>query len=265
MSALPVTQAGSDILLRHDAAGVATLTLDRPRQYNALSAAMLTALQTALDAIAHDETIRVVVIAANGPAFCAGHDLKEMRADPRHESVAALFAQCSRLMRSITALPQPVIARVQGLATAAGLQLVAQCDLAVAADGARFAASGINLGLFCATPSVPLARNVPRKQALEMLLTGEFIDAATAHARGLVNRVAALADLDAEVARLADSIKAKPRDVVALGKALFYRQVEAGMDAAYRDAAAVMADNFVRDDATEGIDAFIEKRKPDWS
>lgn len=253
-----------DVLLRHDADGVATLTLNRPRQYNALSEELLAALQAALDAIAVDESVRVVVIAAQGAAFCAGHDLKEMRADPRHDRIAALFAQCSRVMLSLPALPQPVIACVQGLATAAGLQLVAQCDLAVAADSARFAASGINLGLFCATPSVPLARNVPRKQAMEMLLTGDFIDAATAGAQGLVNRVVPVADLAEEVARLADSIKAKPREVVAMGKALFYRQVETGLEAAYRDAAAVMACNFVRDDATEGIDAFIQKRKPDW-
>jgi enoyl-CoA hydratase/carnithine racemase len=187
-----------------------------------------------------------------------------MRADPSHERIAALFAQCSRVMLTLPTLPQPVIARVQGLTTAAGLQLVAQCDLAVAADDARFAASGIGLGLFCATPSVPLARNVPRKQALEMLLTGDFIDAATAHARGLVNRVAPPGRLDAEVAALADSIKAKPPAAIAMGKALFYRQVEAGLEAAYRDAAAVMAANFVLDETTEGIAAFLEKRQPDW-
>ena len=265
MSALPVIQADSEILLRHDHGGVATLTLNRPKQYNALSEAMLTSLQSALDAIAQDESIRVVVLAANGAAFCAGHDLKEMRADPRHERIAALFAQCSRMMQTLTALPQPVIARVQGLTTAAGLQLVAQCDLAVCADTARFAASGINLGLFCATPSVPLVRNVPRKQAMEMLMTGDFIDAASAVERALVNRAVPADDLDAEVARLADSIQAKPREVVAMGKALFYRQIELGLAAAYDDAAAVMACNFMHADATEGVSAFIEKRKPSWS
>ena len=264
MSAVPAEPVASDVLLRQDHDGVATLTLNRPRQYNALSEALLTELQAALDSIAVDRSIRVVVIAANGPAFCAGHDLKEMRGDPSRERVTALFARCSRMMLTLPALPQPVIARVQGLATAAGLQLVAQCDLAVAADDARFAASGIDLGLFCATPSVPLARAVPRKQALEMLLTGEFIDAATAHARGLVNRVVPLADLDVETSRLTDSIKAKPPAAIAMGKALFHRQVEAGLAAAYADAATVMADNFMLDVTTEGVAAFLDKRKPAW-
>lgn len=254
----------TELLRRQDADGVATLTLARPRQYNALSESLLAALQSALDAIAVDASVRVVVIAADGPAFCAGHDLKEMRADPRPERIAALFAQCGRMMQSLPALPQPVIARVQGLTTAAGLQLVAQCDLAVAADTARFAASGINLGLFCATPSVPLSRNVPRKHAMEMLLTGDFVDAARAAELGLVNRAVPADRLDAEVARLADAIKAKPRAAVAMGKGLFYRQIEAGLAAAYDDAAATMACNFQDDDAVEGITAFIEKRKPDW-
>ena len=254
----------TDLLQRYDHAGVTTLTLNRPNQYNALSEALLAALQAALDAIAEDESVRVVVIAANGPAFCAGHDLKEMRSDARRERIAALFAQCSRMMLSLTALPQPVIARVQGLTTAAGVQLVAQCDLAIAADTARFATSGINLGLFCATPAVPLSRNVPRKHALEMLLTGDFIDAASAAERGLVNRAVPLERLDAEVARVADNLKAKPRDVIAMGKALFYRQVETGLKAAYDDAADVMTGNFLRHDAAEGVSAFIEKRAPLW-
>lgn len=261
---LPAT-AASDLLPRHDHDGVATLTLNRPRQYNALSEALLADLQAALDAIAVDPSVRVVVIAASGPAFCAGHDLKEMQADPRSERIAALFARCGRMMQSLVALPQPVIARVQGLTTAAGLQLVAQCDLAVAADTARFAASGINLGLFCATPSVPLARAVPRKQALELLLTGDFVDAARAAEIGLVNRAVSEDRLDAEIARLADAIKAKPPEAVAMGKALFYRQVEKGLAAAYDDAADVMACNFAQPDATEGIAAFIGKRAPRWS
>ena len=262
-AALPVTTGTG--LLRRDEAGVTTLTLDRPKQYNALSEELLTVLQTQLDAIAADDTVRVVVLAANGPAFCAGHDLKQMRGDPRPERIDALFAQCSRMMLSLRALPQPVIARVHGLTTAAGLQLVAQCDLAVAADVARFATSGINLGLFCATPGVPLSRNVPKKVAMEMLLTGDFIDAATALDHGLVNRAVPLDRLDAEVAELAAKIVAKPRDAIAMGKALFNRQIETGIEAAYADAATVMACNFGLASAAEGIDAFIEKRKPRWT
>lgn len=264
MNAPLPTAIESGLLQRHDADGVTTLTLNRPKQYNALSEALLTDLQTALDAIAEDESVRVVVIAANGPAFCAGHDLKEMRGDARHERIAALFAQCSRMMLAIVQLPQPVIARVHGLATAAGCQLVAQCDLAVASETARFATSGINFGLFCSTPAVPLSRNVSRKHAMEMLLTGDAIDAATAAERGLVNRVVPADTLDDEVRKLAESIKAKPRDVVTMGKQLFYRQVEAGLAAAYADAAAVMACNFVHDDGAEGVDAFVEKRAPNW-
>jgi len=259
----PVTTGAG--LLRRDEAGITTLTLDRPDRYNALSEELLSALQSALDAIAKDETVRVVVLAANGPAFCAGHDLKQMSGDPDDARIAALFAQCSRMMLALQALPQPVIARVHGLTTAAGLQLVAQCDLAVAADSARFATSGINLGLFCATPGVPLSRNVPRKVAMEMLLTGDFIDAAAALERGLVNRAVPLDRLDAEVADLAAKIVAKPRDAIAMGKALFYRQIEMGVEAAYADAANVMACNFGLESAIEGIAAFIEKRPPAWA
>lgn len=264
MNAPLPSSIADDVLRRADADGVTTLTLARPRQYNALSEGLLTALQSALDAIAVDDAVRVVVIAADGPAFCAGHDLKEMQSDRRPERIAALFAQCGRMMQSLVALPQPVIARVQGLTTAAGLQLVAQCDLAVAADTARFAASGINLGLFCATPSVPLSRNVLRKHAMELLLTGDFIDASRAVELGLINRAVPADRLDAEVARLADAIRAKPRTAVAMGKALFYRQIEEGLSTAYDDAAAVMACNYQDADAAEGITAFIEKRKPDW-
>jgi enoyl-CoA hydratase/carnithine racemase len=256
--------ASAPVLIRRDDAGVATLTLNRPRQYNALSEALLSALQASLDAIAPDPSVRVVVIAGSGAAFCAGHDLKEMQADPRRERVAALFAQCNRMMMTIRDLPQPVVARVHGLATAAGCQLVAQCDLAVASDDARFAVSGVDLGLFCSTPSVALSRNVLRKQAMEMLLTGDFIDAATAVARGLVNRAVPADRLDTELAALVARITDKPRDVLALGKALFYRQLEASTTAAYDDAAATIARNFAMPDAQEGIVAFLEKRPPKW-
>ena len=239
-----------------DARGVITLTLDRPQSFNALSEGMLAALQAELDAVAKDENARVVVVAATGKAFCAGHDLKEMRAAPSLPYYEALFAQCARLMLTIQRLPVPVIARVQGIATAAGCQLVAACDLAVAADSARFAVSGVNLGLFCSSPSVPLVRNVARKPAFEMLVTGEFISADEARARGLVNRVASMEALDGAVESLVATI--------ALGKALFYRQIESGAEAAYEDAARTMACNMMDADTLEGVQAFIDKRKPSW-
>src|ERR1700730_2121287 len=256
----------ADPLVRReqDARGVLTLTLNRPQAFNALSEAMLAALQRELDASASDESVRVVVLAAQGKAFCAGHDLKEMRAQPSLEYYQGLFAQCTRMMLTLQRLPVPVIARVQGIATAAGCQLVAQCDLAVASSAARFAVSGVNLGLFCSTPSVPLSRNVARKQAFEMLVTGEFIDAAQAQARGLVNRVAEPARLDAEIESRAASIVAKPRAVVAMGKELFYRQGELGLQAAYDAAGETMACNMMDAAALEGVQAFIEKRKPRW-
>lgn len=252
------------LVLRQDEAGVATLTLNRPKQYNALSQAMLGALQAALDTVAADKTIRVVVIAGAGPAFCAGHDLKEMRAQTDPTFHQALFAQCGRLMLTINRLPQPVIARVHGIATAAGCQLVAACDLAVASDNARFATSGINVGLFCATPGVALSRNLSRKQALELLLTGDFIDAPTALRQGLINRIAPLDQLDAAVWQLADSIRGKSPLAIAMGKELFYQQLELGLEAAYARASEVMACNMNSEDAREGIDAFIAKRKPTW-
>lgn len=248
------------ILLRDDRDGVATLTLNRPRQFNALSQAMLDALQCAVDAIAADASVRVVVLAGAGKAFCAGHDLKEMRANPSHEFQQALFRQCSRFMIVLSRLPQPVIARVHGIATAAGCQLVAACDLAVAADDARFAVSGINLGLFCATPSVALSRNVSRKQAFEMLVTGDTIDAQTALQRGLVNRVVPAADLDAEVTRLAGVIAVKSPAAIAAGKRLFYRQLEMGVEAAYQLASQTMACNMLEVDACAGIDGFISRK-----
>ena len=260
-----MTSAQNPLVLRStDARGVVTLTLNRPAAYNALSEAMLAALQSELDAIAADERLRVVVLAAAGKAFCAGHDLREMRAAPSLDYYQRLFAQCTRVMLSIQRLPQPAIARVQGLATAAGCQLVAMCDLAVASSEARFAVSGINVGLFCSTPGVALSRNVPRKQAFEMLVTGEFISAAQALEKGLVNRVAEPHWLDTEIEALVASIVAKPRVALALGKELFYRQLEHGIEAAYLDAGQTMACNMMDEAALEGVQAFIEKRPPAW-
>jgi enoyl-CoA hydratase/carnithine racemase len=253
------------MVLQRRVGHVAHLTLNRPAQYNALSEEMLAALYTLLDAIAADSTVRVVVLGGEGKAFCAGHDLKQMKANPNLGYYQQLFEECSRLMMRIQSLPQPVIARVQGVATAAGCQLVAMCDLAVAAESARFAVSGVNVGLFCATPSVPLSRNVGRKAAFEMLVTGEFIDASTAVARGLVNRCVSADRLDQEIEKLADAIVAKPASVIAAGKALFYRQLELGVAAAYELAGHAMACNMIDDVAQEGVAAFIEKRTPSWS
>jgi enoyl-CoA hydratase/carnithine racemase len=244
--------------------GVVILTLNRPRQYNALSLAVLQALHEALDALAGEKTTRVVVIAANGNAFCAGHDLKQMRAADDQAFVTKMFRLCSDMMLKIAKLPLPVIAEVNGMATAAGCQLVAQCDLAVAGDNAKFAVSGVNLGLFCSTPAVPLSRTISRKRATEMLMTGEFIDAATALDWGLVNRVVPPAALRAETLKLAETLKAKPRAALALGKALFYRQLEVGIEAAYDDASTTIACNFMQPEAAEGVTAFLEKRKPVW-
>jgi enoyl-CoA hydratase/carnithine racemase len=262
-SATPVA-AIEDPLLREDARGVATLTLNRPRQFNAINGAMLDRLQQEIAALARDESVRVVVIRGAGAAFSGGHDLKEMMANRDEAFVGDLFLRCSTMMQSLQALPQPVIARVHGTATAAGCQLVAACDLAVAADDARFATSGINLGLFCATPAVPLTRNVSRKRAFEMLFAGEFVDAPTALHWGLLNRVVRSGDLDAEVGRLAERLAEKPRAVLAAGKALFYRQLEAPLAEAYAAASAAIAANFLGGEAEEGVRAFLEKRKPDW-
>ncbi len=252
-------------VIRSDQDGVTTLTLNRPKQFNAMSEELLAALQAELDAIAADDSVRVVVIAANGRAFSAGHDLKQMRSNPRQKYYDDLFATCSRMMLTIHKLPQPVIAKVHGLATAAGCQLVAACDLAVAADTAQFATSGIRVGLFCSTPSVPVSRNMGRKRALELLLTGEFIDAATAADWGLINRAVPADELDAAVQALADSIIGKSAVAVASGKAMFYRQLEMGLEDAYAYAGTVMACDMMNADAAEGIDAFIEKRAPVWS
>ena len=260
----PTANDATPPLRRSDDDGVATLTLARPDEYNALSEAMLDALQGELDAIAGDEAIRVVVLAAEGPAFSAGHNLKEMRARPEQEYYEWLFAKCSRIMMTLPQMPQPVIARVQGVATAAGCQLVASCDLAVASTAARFATSGIGVGLFCMTPGVALSRNVGRKDAFEMLFTGEFIDAATAARIGLVNRLAEPSELDVAVGALAEAIKAKSQPAIAAGKRVFYRQLQMGIADAYAFAGTEMACNMMFHDAGEGIDAFIEKRTPVW-
>jgi enoyl-CoA hydratase/carnithine racemase len=252
------------VLRTRDERGVVTLTLSRPQAFNALSESMLAALQLGFDAIAEDESVRVVVLAAEGKAFCAGHDLKEMRAKPSLGYYERLFSQCSEMMLAIQRLPVPVIARVQGIATAAGCQLVAMCDLAVASSTAKFAVSGVNLGLFCSAPGVALSRNVLRKVAFEMLVTGEFISANEAKVRGLINRVVEPEQLDAEVEKLVAAIIAKPRVAVAMGKEFFYRQIELGVAPAYDAAAQTMACNMMDEAALEGVQAFIEKRPPRW-
>jgi len=252
------------VLLRTTEDGVATLLLNRPKQYNALSKALLEALHAELDSLARDEAVRVIIITGAGRAFCAGHDLKEMRALPSQAEVEALFATCSAMMQKLIALPQPVIAAVNGIATAAGCQLVAQCDLAVASENARFAVSGVNLGLFCSTPAVALSRNVSRKRAAEMLLTGEFIEAPVALDWGLVNRVAPADRLMETAHELANNLKSKPREVLALGKALFYRQLEQNLKAAYDDASRTISCNMALEVAREGVDAFLDKRSPRW-
>ena len=258
--------ANDDTLIVHerDARGVHRLTLNQPRSFNVLSEQMLSELQRLIDVVAADDEARAVVIAAEGKAFCAGHDLKQMKANPSQDYYQSLFGQCSKMMLSLLKLPVPVIARIQGVATAAGCQLVAQCDLAVAADGTRFGVNGIDVGLFCSTPSVPLVRNVPTKQAMEMLVTGGFISAEEARQRGLVNRVVAADQLDAEVEELVSAILSKPRAAIAAGKQLFYQQRELGIEAAYQLAGQAMACNMMLDVAQEGVQAFIDKRPPSW-
>jgi enoyl-CoA hydratase/carnithine racemase len=262
--ALPAETFAEPVLEHRTEQGVAWLTMNRPRQFNAISMEMLEAMQASLDAIGKDQSVRAVVIAGNGSAFSGGHDLKEMMANRNEAFIGELFERCSRVMLAMQALPQPVIARVHGVATAAGCQIVAACDLAVATTDARFATSGINFGLFCATPGVPVSRNVSRKRAFEMLFTGEFIDAATALDWGLVNSVVPASELDAELARLVASIVEKPREVIAAGKALFYRQLEASLADAYAVASKSITCNMLGDDAAEGVTAFLEKRKPRW-
>ena len=252
------------VLERTDEDGIATLVLNRPRQYNALSRELLEALHAAIGSLADDESVRVVVITGSGRAFCAGHDLKEIRAAGDQREVEALFGSCSAMMQKLVELPQPVIAAVNGIATAAGCQLVAQCDLAVASVDARFAASGVNLGLFCSTPAVAISRNVSRKRAAEMLFTGDFIDAQTALEWGLVNRTSPHDRLMETTRELANNLKSKPREVLALGKALFYRQIEASLGSAYGDASRTIAANMAADVAREGVDAFLAKVPPRW-
>jgi enoyl-CoA hydratase/carnithine racemase len=252
------------VLLRRDDAGIAWLTLNRPAQRNALSVALMTALQVQIDAIAKEDAVKVVVIAGAGPAFCAGHDLREIRANPGRQNYEVLFRQCSDLMLSLVKLPKPVIARVHGVATAAGCQLVATCDLAVAAEDARFATPGINIGLFCSTPMVALSRAVGRKRAMEMLLTGDLISAGEARDAGLVNRIVPAAELDREVTALAQAIAAKSPLTLAIGKEAFYRQAELSLAEAYAYASEVMTRNMLARDAEEGVDAFLAKRSPRW-
>ena len=252
------------VVLREDINGVARIWLNRPKQYNAMSEAVLNGLISQFDNIAADESIRVVVLGAKGKAFCAGHDLKQMRAAPSEAYYNSLFSLCSKMMMRINRLPQPVIARVQGLATAAGCQLVAACDLAVASDAAQFATSGIRFGLFCSTPAVAVSRNVSRKKAMEMLLTGEFMDAKTAVIEGLINKAVPEAELDTAVQSFVDSILAKSAVAVRMGKEMFYKQSEMGMAQAYEYASTVMACNMMADDALDGVQAFLDKRQPIW-
>ena len=252
------------LLINVDPNGVKTLTLNRPEAFNALSEELLAELKKALDTTASEKAVRVVILDARGKAFCAGHDLKQMRATPSLDYYQNLFERCTEVMLALQSLSVPVIAKVQGLATAAGCQLVAMCDLAVASNTARFAVSGVNMGLFCATPSVALSRNVGRKAAFEMLVTGAFISAEEARQQGLVNRVAEPEMLDAAVYELVQSILAKPRVAVAMGKQLFYRQLEMSIADAYSNAAQTMACNMMEHVALEGVQAFIDKRTPDW-
>ena len=260
----PAIQSDAPLVLKEIRGPAAWLTLNRPQARNALSLGMMLALIEAVDSVAADKSVRAVVIQGAGPAFCAGHDLKELRSTPTREFYETTFECCSTLMLKIVSLKKPVIARVHGIATAAGCQLVATCDLAAAADNARFATPGVNIGLFCSTPMVALSRNVPRKQAMEMLLTGEMVDAPTAQSLGLVNRVVPEAQLDATVAAMVDTIAAKSPLTLAIGKEAFYNQLDMKLADAYAYASSVMTTNMMARDAEEGLDAFIEKRKPTW-
>jgi enoyl-CoA hydratase/carnithine racemase len=253
-----------ELLLRNDSESITTLTLNRPRESNALSFSLLTEFDTALDEIANDTASRVVVIGAAGRAFCAGHDLKEMRANREREFLRSLFDLCTRVFTKLTLLPQPVIAKVQGIATAGGCQMVAACDLAVASTEAKFATSGINVGLFCSTPGVALSRNAPRKRAMEMLLTGDLISAETAAQWGLVNIVVSPGELEQETLRLARAICAKPREIIAEGKRAFYEQIDKPLHDAYGIACRTLIENVLTADAAEGLDAFHERRAPRW-
>jgi len=262
MSAVP--QIEQPALLREDRDGVATLTMNRPQQMNLLTSEMIGALQAAFDAVAADANVRVVVLAGAGKGFCAGHDLKEIRALGKQPEIEALFRRCSRMMQTIATLPQPVIARVHGAAAAAGCQLVAQCDLALASEAAKFTTPGVTWGFFCSTPGVAVGRNLLRKHAMEMLLTGDVIDAKKALEWGLVNQVVSADRLDAAVAELAERIAAKPPATVAAGKRAFYQQLDLGVERAYELASNVIACSFAHEEGREGMDAFIEKRPPRW-
>ena len=257
--------AQEPLVLSTHANGTSTLTLNRPERFNPLSREMIAAIQAELNAIAENPSVRVVILAAEGKGFCAGHDLKEMRAHAGDKSwQRQLFDECSRMMVAFTQMPQPVIARVHGIATAAGCQLVSMCDLAVAADTATFAMPGINIGVFCSTPAVGVVRNVNRKRAMEMLLTGEPIDAKTALAWGLVNRVVPATQLDAEIRRFTEIVLSRSPAAVRLGKQAFYRQIDRPLEAAYDVASEVMACNLLLEDAAEGMDAFLQKRPASW-
>lgn len=253
------------LVLRHDDDGTVTLTLNRPKARNALSKAMIDALIAELDAVEADDSARVIVLAGAGPAFCAGHDLKELKNNPDSSATQVLFNRCSDLMMKLIRMPQPVIAKVHGVATAAGCQLVATADLAIAAKSATFATPGVNIGLFCTTPSVAVSRTVHRKKAMEMLLTGEPMRAVEAEASGLINAAVPDHELDAAVDALARLIKSKSARILSLGKRAFYEQIEKPIADSYVYAAAVMAQNMLEDDCTEGISAFVEKRQPEWT
>lgn len=259
------TSSNEPLVIRENSGSVVTLTLNSPKQFNALSVELLTAIQAQLDSISQDTNIQVLVIAANGKAFCAGHNLKEMRANPDEAFQRALFEQCSQMMLTINRMPQVVIAKVEGIATAAGCQLVAACDLAVASDNAKFATSGINVGLFCSTPAVAVSRNLSRKQAFEMLITGEFIDVHTALQQGLINRVASAEQLDETLQTLVDAITTKSSVALTTGKTMFYKQLNMELAEAYEYASEVMTCNMMANDVSEGIDAFIKKRPAVWT
>ena len=253
------------LLLRSNSGGIATITLNRPKHFNALSTELMTAIQTELDSLVEDTKTQVVIIGGSGPAFCAGHDLSEMRANPTTDAMQALFTQCSHLMTSLTKIPQPIIARVHGVAAAAGCQLVAQCDLAISTECATFGTSGVKIGLFCSTPMVAVTRNLPRKQAMEMLMTGDLIDSKTAERYGLVNRVVPEDSLDSEILDLATKITVNSPAAIRRGKRLFYTQIEKGLEAAYIQATEAISSNMQDQDARAGIDAFMEKRPmPHW-
>jgi len=259
-----VLQPERPILVREDREGVTTLTMNRPQQMNLLTSEMIAALQAAFDAIAQEASVRVIVLAGAGKGFCAGHDLKEIRALGELPKIEALFGQCSRMMQTIPRLPQPVIARVQGAAAAAGCQLVAQCDLAVASDAAKFTTPGVTWGFFCSTPGVAVGRNLQRKHAMEMLLTGDLVDAHKALEWGLVNRVVPAAGLDAETEKLARHLASKPPATISAGKRAFYQQMDLGVEKAYALASTVISSSFAHEEGKEGMQAFIEKRPPDW-